>query len=492
MRKSGILLPVTSLPSKYGIGCFSKSAYDFANWLKQSGQSYWQILPLCPTSYGDSPYQSFSTFAGNPYLISLEQLISEGLLTEEECNEADFGDNEEQIDYKKMFDNRITLLRTAYSRNSKNYDVFYRENSYWLSDYSMYMALKYHFDQKPWNMWPEDIKLRKTDALTHYGKILSEDINFWIFVQNEFYKQWNKLKTHINNNGISVIGDIPIYVSYDSADVWASPELFELDENLNPICVAGCPPDGFSESGQLWGNPLYNWRLHRENDYSWWISRISHSLKLYDVLRIDHFRGFDKYYSIKYGSRDATCGSWRDGPGAELFECVKDKLGKINIIAEDLGFVTESVKKLLRDCNFPGMKVLEFAFDSRDSGETNDYLPHNYPDDCIAYTGTHDNQTISSWFETILPDEAKAVRDYLCDPYVPDNEIHIPLIALLMRSRASVCIIPIQDWLGLKDNARINTPSTLGNNWTWRVKENQLNDILAEKIYNMTKIFGRL
>lgn len=492
MRKSGILLPITSLPSKYGIGCFSETAYEFAKWLKKSGQSYWQILPLCPTSYGDSPYQSFSTFAGNPYLISPEQLINEGLLTKDECDEMDFGDNDEQIDYKKMFDNRITLLRTAYSRSSENYDVFYSENSYWLSDYSMFMALKYHFDQKPWNMWPDDIKLRKADALSHYGEILYDDINFWIFVQYEFYKQWNSLKTHINNNGISIIGDIPIYVSYDSADAWASPELFELDENLNPLCVAGCPPDGFSAKGQLWGNPLYNWKLHKENNYSWWISRISHSLKLYDVLRIDHFRGFDKYYSIKFGSSDATHGTWRDGPGAELFECVKDKLGKINIIAEDLGFVTESVKKLLSDCKFPGMKVLEFAFDSRDSGETNDYLPHNYPDDCIAYTGTHDNQTISSWFETISPDEAKNVRDYLCDPYVPNSKIHIPLIALLMRSRASVCIIPLQDWLGLKDNARINTPSTLGNNWTWRVRENQLTVTMAEKIYNMTRIFGRL
>ena len=496
MHSSGILLPVTSLPSEYGIGCFSQSAYDFIDWLKSSGQSYWQILPLCPTGFGDSPYQSFSTFAGNPYMISLKELIKEGLLTKEECDSLDFGDKENYIDYKKQYENRFKLLNTAYKRsniqNDDKYTKFISENNYWLYDYSLFMALKYKFKQSVWNTWPQDIRQRKAEAIEKYSKELKEEIEFWNFVQYKFYSQWNKLKAYANKNNISIIGDIPIYVSYDSADVWANPKLFELDENALPINVAGCPPDGFSKKGQLWGNPLYNWEVHKKSDYEWWIKRLEYSFKLYDVLRIDHFRGFDEYYSIEYGSEDATLGKWRKGPGAELFKKAKEELGERNIIAEDLGFITDSVKGLLNECGFPGMKILEFAFDSRDTGTSNDYLPHNYPKNCVAYTGTHDNQTLSSWFKTISDAEQKAVREYLKDYYTPDSEIHLPLIALIMRSAASLCIIPIQDWLGLSDDARINTPSTLGTNWRWRLNKVQLTDSIKKEIYNMTKTYGRI
>jgi len=496
MRKSGILLPITSLPSKYGIGCFSKSAYDFTDWLKDAGQSFWQILPLCPTGFGDSPYQSFSTFAGNPYMISLEELIEEGLLTKEECDSIDFGDSEVFIDYKKMYENRYTLLNKAYKNsnifNDSDFIKFISDNKFWLDEYSLFMALKNKFDQSIWNTWPDDIRLREESALERYRQELKEEILFWQFIQYKFYCQWNKLKTYVNKNEVSIIGDIPIYVSFDSADVWANPELFELDENLNPINVAGCPPDGFSKKGQLWGNPLYKWENHKITDYEWWTKRLNHAFKLYDVLRIDHFRGFDEYYSIKFGSEDATDGKWRKGAGAELFKEAEKKLGKKNIIAEDLGFITDSVKALLDECGFPGMKVLEFAFDSRDTGVSNDYLPHNYTNNCVAYTGTHDNQTISSWFKTISESEQKAVRNYLCDYFTPDTKIHIPLIALIMKSTASLCIIPIQDWLGLSDAARINTPSTTGINWRWRIRKEQLDENIKRTIYNMTKTFERL
>ena len=496
MRKCGVLLPVTSLPSEYGIGCFSKSAYDFIDWLKDSGQSYWQILPLCPTGFGDSPYQSFSTFAGNPYMISLEGLICEGLLTKEECDSVDFGESNTYIDYKKQYENRFLLLKKAYAKSdiTKNaeYNKFIGENNYWLRDYSLFMALKYKFCQKVWNQWPDGIRKRQQEELEKYRNELKDEIEFWNFVQFKFYKEWISLKEYANKNNIAIIGDIPIYVSYDSVDVWANPQLFELDESGTPTSVAGCPPDGFSKTGQLWGNPLYRWNIHKKTDYEWWIKRLAHSFKLYDVLRIDHFRGFDEYYSIKFGSKDATVGQWKKGPGAELFKKAKESLGEKNIIAEDLGFITDSVKKLLNDCGFPGMKILEFAFDSRDEGSSNNYLPHNYPKNCVAYTGTHDNQTIFSWFKTISDDERKSVREYLCDRYTPDSQIHMPLIASIMQSSASLCIVPMQDWLGLDDKARINIPSTTGENWQWRLNKHQLNDSIKKEMYNMARIYERL
>ncbi len=496
MRKSGILLPITSLPSEYGIGCFSKSAYEFIDFLKDSGQSYWQILPLCPTGFGDSPYQSFSTFAGNPYLISLKNLIDQELITKEECDNTDFGNNKNYIDYEKMYHNRFKILKKAYERSNiqsdNNFKEFVDKNSYWLFDYSLFMALKYKFGQKIWNTWDNDIKLREKIALEKYRNELSYEIDFWSFLQYTFFCQWNKLKQYANKNGVSIIGDIPIYVSLDSADAWANPKLFDIDENGFPTRVAGCPPDGFSKTGQLWGNPIYNWENHKKEGFDWWIKRFSHSFKMYDMLRIDHFRGFDEYYTIEYGKENAIQGEWKKGPGIELFNAVKEKLGEKAIIAEDLGFMTDTVKKLLSDCGYPGMKILQFAFDMRDESASNDHIPHNYIKNCVAYTGTHDNQTLLSWYKTITEKERENVRNYLCDYYTPDDKLNYPLISLILKSNASLCIVPIQDFLCLDDKARINTPSTTSGNWQWRLSKNELDKNLSKKIYNMTKIYDRL
>ncbi len=483
-------MPIFSLPSKYGIGVFDKSAYDFIDFLKKSHQTYWQILPLGPTGYGDSPYQSFSTFAGNPYFISLNNLIDKSAI-----NTFDFGKNEDSIDYGKIYENRFQVLRKIYKKsspeNNQEFKIFKEENEAWLENYALFMSLKKHFNEKSWLKWDKDIKMRKSASISYYTELLKEEIEFNKFLQYLFYKQWNEIKLYANKNGIKIIGDIPIYVALDSVDVWANPELFQLDSEYFPKAVAGCPPDGFSKKGQLWGNPLYNWEIHKKDGYNWWQKRLEHCFLLYDVVRIDHFRGFCEYYSIPYGDEDATKGHWERGPGKELFSEFLKKSKNKEIIAEDLGFVTDSVKKLLKDCDFPGMKVLEFAFDSRDENSKNDYLPHNYPVKCIAYTGTHDNQTLKSWFKTISEKEQQMVRQYLCDFYTPDEELNMPLISLIMRSSAQTCIIPMQDYLSLDDKARINIPATQGNNWQWRIKKELLTDELAEKINLITKTFGR-
>lgn len=495
-RTAGILLPITSLPSKYGIGCFSKSAYDFVDWLKEAGQSYWQILPLGPTSYGDSPYQSFSTFAGNPYFISLEALIEEGVLTEEECEAADFGKRADDIDYEKQYLNRYPLLRKAYERSNisenPDYQRFVAENAWWLSDYALFMAVKDRFEGKPWTEWAEDIRLRWENAMDYYRRELYFDIEFQQYLQYQFYRQWTQLKHYANEKGIQFIGDIPIYVAMDSADAWAHPELFQLDENNQPTAVAGCPPDGFSATGQLWGNPLYRWDYHRQTGYSWWISRLWYCFQLYDVVRIDHFRGFDEYFSIPFGAESAIGGHWEKGPGIELFRRVEEALGWKQVIAEDLGYVTDSVRQLVQESGFPGMKVLEFAFDSRDSGCANDYLPHNYMENSVAYTGTHDNETIAGWWKSITPEEQKLARAYLCDQHTPAKYLHKSFISLIMRSRASLCVIPIQDYMGLDNKCRINKPSTVGINWRWRLTEDQLTKELQEEIYETALRYGRM
>lgn len=494
-RESGILLSVASLPSRYGIGCFSKEAYEFVDQLKAAGQSYWQILPLGPTSYGDSPYQSFSTFAGNPYYISLENLIDEGLLTREECEAADLGDDAGLVDYEKLYENRFPLLRKAYERsgagNDREFLRFKAENAWWLDDYALYMAVKARFDQAAWTQWAKDIRLRWQNALDYYRRELYFDIEFHQYLQYLFMSQWNRLKAYANSRGIRIVGDIPIYVALDSADAWASPELFQLDENNAPQAVAGCPPDGFSATGQLWGNPLYRWDYHRQTGYGWWIKRLSYCYRLYDVVRIDHFRGFDQYFSIPAGAENAVGGHWEQGPGIELFRRVKEALGDKEIIAEDLGYVTDSVRRLVAETGYPGMKVLEFAFDSRDSGCASDYLPHNYPENCVAYTGTHDNETIAGWFESIKPEEQKLARDYLCDHYTPVEELHLPFIGLVMRSQARMCIIPLQDYLGLGNDCRINTPSTVGENWRWRLVPGQMSEAVTEEIGMVTRRYGR-
>ena len=494
-RESGILLSVASLPSRYGIGCFSKEAYEFVDQLKAAGQSYWQILPLGPTSYGDSPYQSFSTFAGNPYYISLENLIDEGLLTREECEAADLGDDAGLVDYEKLYETRFPLLRKAYERsgagNDREFLRFKAENAWWLDDYALYMAVKARFDQAAWTQWAKDIRLRWQNALDYYRRELYFDIEFHQYLQYLFMSQWNRLKAYANSRGIRIVGDIPIYVALDSADAWASPELFQLDENNAPQAVAGCPPDGFSATGQLWGNPLYRWDYHRQTGYGWWIKRLSYCYRLYDVVRIDHFRGFDQYFSIPAGAENAVGGHWEQGPGIELFRRVKEALGDKEIIAEDLGYVTDSVRRLVAETGYPGMKVLEFAFDSRDSGCASDYLPHNYPENCVAYTGTHDNETIAGWFESIKPEEQKLARDYLCDHYTPVEELHLPFISLVMRSQARMCIIPLQDYLGLGNDCRINTPSTVGENWRWRLVPGQMSEAVTEEIGMVTRRYGR-
>ena len=494
-RESGILLPITSLPSPYGIGCFSREAYEFIDYLKKAGQSYWQILPLGPTSYGDSPYQSFSTFAGNPYFISLEDLIEEGVLTREECAQADPEVQEDSIDYAKLYEERYPLLRLAYERSdiSKNADFvrFCQENDWWLSDYALFMAVKARFGGKAWTKWAQDIRLRWGYALDYYRRELYFDIEFHKYLQFTFFKQWSRLKAYANRQGIRIIGDIPIYVAMDSADAWANPSLFQLDENNRPLAVAGCPPDGFSATGQLWGNPLYNWEYHRNTGYSWWISRLAHCYRLYDVVRIDHFRGFDEYFSIPADADDATQGHWEKGPGIQLFQAVRHALGEKEIIAEDLGYVTDSVRQLVKESGYPGMKVLEFAFDSRDSGCASDYLPHNYPENSVVYTGTHDNETIAGWYQSIRPEERLLARDYLCDHYTPVGKLHLSFISLAMRSSARMCVIPIQDYLGLDNTARINTPSTVGTNWKWRLTKEQLSPELRELIGKITLRYGR-
>lgn len=495
-RTAGILLSITSLASKYGIGCFSKTAYEFVDWLKEAGQTYWQILPLGPASFGDSPYQSFSTYAGNPYFISLEALIEEGLLTAEECDAVVFGENEKEVDYEKIYNGRFQLLRKAYERSniSQNpeYSEYMQKNNWWLSDYALFMAVKDRFAGKPWTEWAEDIRLRWGNAMEYYRHELYFDIEFQQFLQFTFYRQWMSLKRYANEKGIKIIGDIPIYVAMDSADTWAHPELFQLDQDNVPVAVAGCPPDGFSATGQLWGNPLYRWDYHNWTGFDWWMKRLAHCFEMYDVVRIDHFRGFDEYFSIPYGAETAIDGHWEKGPGIALFWRMKEVLGDREVIAEDLGYMTDSVRQLVKDSGFPGMKVLEFAFDSRDSGCANDYLPHNYNENCVAYTGTHDNETITGWLQSITQEERQMVRDYLCDYYTPDQELYRSLVGLVLQSKADMAIIPMQDYLGKGNETRMNQPSTVGINWKWRLRPEDLSEDLKNEIYSMTKRYGRL
>ena len=492
MRGSGILLPIASLPSRYGIGAFSKEAYEFVDFLVKAGQTYWQVLPLGPTGYGDSPYQAFSTFAGNPYYIDLEELIENGWLSRKDCDTVDFGNDASKVDYEKIYFGRFKLLRKAYRKSrieeGKDYTEFVRDNAYWLDNYALYMALKTKYKGKSFYVWKEEDRLRKPAALKAYQKDakFAEEVGFWKFTQYLFFKQWYALKAYANEKGIRIIGDIPIYVAPDSADTWANPELFQLDENNLPVGVAGCPPDYFSPTGQLWGNPLYRWDYHKKTGFDWWLKRLAFCFKMYDVVRIDHFRGFDEYYYIPYGDKTAEFGHWEKGPGFELFAEVKKKLGKQNIIAEDLGLLTPSVIKLVKKTGFPGMKILEFAFDSN---EDNDYLPHNYEKNCVVYTGTHDNDTVMGWYPTLGKADKKYALNYLGVKNA--KTIAWDLIRLAMSSVADTAIIPMQDYLELGSEARINTPSTLGNNWDWRMKADAYSVALANKIYTLTKLYGR-
>ncbi len=492
VRKSGVLMHISSLSSPYGIGSMGKEAREFVDFLKKSGQSYWQILPVCPTSYGDSPYQSFSTFAGNPYFIDLELLREEGLLQKEDYVDVDWESTPDKVNYEALYYKRYDILRKAADRFIENpsseYSDFCDEQKEWIYDYALFMALKDANGGVAWTEWDEDLKKRNPKALEDAKTKYSKEIEFWKIMQFLFFKQWKSLRQYANDRGIEIIGDLPIYVALDSVDVWANPHLFLLDENLEPIDVAGCPPDGFSATGQLWGNPLFRWDVMEEEDYDWWVRRISQACKIYNVLRIDHFRGFDSYYAIPYGADTAMNGEWRIGPGIKLFKAMERKIGPQNIIAEDLGYLTDSVRQLLKDSGFPGMKVLEFAFDSRDSNNA-DYLPHNYPEYCIAYAGTHDNETICGWKKTAAPEDIAYAKDYL---KLSDDDFCWDMIDRLWATAANTVIIQAQDILELGSESRMNIPSTLGGNWSWRALEGAFTDEIADRLRKITEQHNRL
>ena len=493
MRTNGILMPVFSLPSAYGIGDMGPEAYRFVDFLDKAGQSFWQILPLNPTNYGDSPYQSFSTFAGNPYFVSPDLLIEDGLLTEGEVRSFDFGHDPEHVNYGKLYNNRLPMLKIAFSRfkGGEDYERFVTENNEWLDGYALFMTIKNLHQDKGWTDWEDDYRFRKPEAIERVRCEHADLIDLYKFIQYEFDLQWKALKAYANERMIRIIGDVPIYVAYDSADVWANPGQFYLDDDLQPVKVAGCPPDAFSEDGQLWGNPLYLWDKMAEGEepFHWWRKRVARALELYDVIRIDHFRGFEAYYTIPYGNKTAAGGKWVKGPGMSLFKAIQaDYPGEnLPIIAEDLGFLTPEVKQLLKDSGFPGMKVLQFAFDSR---EESDYLPHNFTRNCVAYTGTHDNDTIIGWTQTAAKADVEFAKKYLHANQ--DEGFNWTMMRAAMMSVADTCVLMMQDFMGLSSDARINEPATVGSNWQWRIDGGCINDWLAEIIHDNTKMYGRI
>ncbi len=493
LRKSGILMHISSLPSDYGIGTMGEEAYKFIDFLNNSKQGYWQILPVCPTSYGDSPYQSFSTYAGNPYFIDLDLLKKDGLLTKSDYSTVDWGDNPEYVDYEKVYNSRYKVLKKAYKRfcdtDKTEFYKFLSDNERWISNYALFMSIKGKNDGKCWSEWEDGLKYRDSHSLWQFKEAHPEEIEFWEFIQFEFFKQWQALKEYANEKNVKIIGDIPIYVAFDSADVWVSPDLFELDEKLMPTAVAGCPPDAFTADGQLWGNPLYSWKRHKETGYGWWIDRIKVAMQLYDVVRIDHFRGFDEFYSIPYGDKTARNGKWVQGPAMDLFKALKDKLGELPIIAEDLGFLTPSVKQLLTESGFPGMKVLEFAF-YPDSDS--DYLPHNYDKNCVAYIGTHDNAPIKEWLEETDKKSIEFCKEYIGFSGKSENGFIWSLTKVMLASVADTAIMQMQDILELGSESRMNTPSTPQGNWQWRMKKGAVTKTLEKKLSALTKLYGRI
>lgn len=490
MRTSGILMHISSLPSEYGIGTMGREARKFVDFLVKSGQTYWQILPICPTSYGDSPYQSFSSLAGNPYFIDPETLCKDKLLTVQECKSYSWGRKKTEVDFGILYENRYDLLKKAYARfikkEPKDYQEFCEKEQAWLDDYAVFMALKDANGGAAWSEWKQELRFRDEDAMNAVREEYAEEINFYKMLQYLFFKQWWSLKEYANRKGIQIIGDVPIYVAGDSADVWANPEQFYLDENLNPIEVAGCPPDAFSEDGQLWGNPLFRWDVMKADGYRWWTNRIGAMSKLYDIVRIDHFRGFDSYYAIPAKDTTAKNGVWKEGPGMDLFNTMEAKLGKLNIIVEDLGFLTPSVLKLVKDSGFPGMKLIQFAFDTR---EESDYLPHNYQSHSVVYTGTHDNDTILGWMKTAPRDSVNFAKKYF--NLTKEEGYNWGMMRGAWASVSDMAIVPMQDILGLDGKARMNTPSTLGCNWKWRAKADQITPQLAKKVKKYMKMYGR-
>lgn len=528
-RNAGILMPVSSLPSPYGIGTFGKDAYDFVTFVKECNHKYWQVLPLGPTTYGDSPYQSYSAFAGNPYFVDLDMLIEAGFLLKSEVISRDWGDgivpvnvseddavngrfgtyrdgnigDERYVSYEKIYNNRFDILRIAYNRFKaacaeskktlakglplyKQFDNFVKDNADWLEDYALFMALKSHFNNVSWGEWETDIKFRKPEAMSRYEEQLSDDIGYWKFIQFEFYLQWNALKQYTNSNGIEIIGDIPIYMGYDSVDVWANQGEFQLDENLTPIKVAGVPPDAFSDAGQKWGNPLYDYDKMEANGFSWWRKRMAASAKLYDVIRIDHFIGIVKYYTIPADMPDARQGEYRQGPGQKLLDVINESIGDKKIIAEDLGVEVPEVAKILKENGYPGMKVLEFAFGG---DRKNPHLPYNYTQNLVCYGGTHDNETLLGFFEDRGDWELGYAYDYL------DTRDKGRMVDQVFRaaysSVAVLTVFAVQDILKLGNWARMNLPSSMGNNWKWRMQKGQLGQHELECMRYLASVFDR-
>jgi 4-alpha-glucanotransferase len=491
-RSAGVLLPIASLPSRYGIGTMGKAARQFIDFLSEARQTYWQILPIGPTSYGDSPYSSFSSYAGNPYFIDLDDLAAEGLLKKSEYAQEDWGEDPGRVDYGLLYRKRFNVLRLATDRMAQKiqpaeYQEFLNREKGWLNDYAMFMAIKQKVGGKALNQWPKDLRQRNPESLKQIKQELADEITFWIRVQYLFFRQWNALREYAHRKSIRIIGDIPIYVAADSVDVWANPGQFQLDQDGMPKEVAGCPPDGFSADGQLWGNPLFDWDAMKQDRYSWWISRIRHQMRFYDVLRIDHFRGFASYYAIPAHDSNARSGRWRKGPGLEFFEEVRRSIGKVDIIAEDLGFLTPDVIQMVKDTGYPGMKVLEFAFDTRDTGSG--YLPHTYSRNCIVYAGTHDNDTINGWMKNAPKSSVKRAIEYL--HLDPKEGYHWGMMRGAYESVADVAIMQVQDLLGLGTEARTNIPSTTGN-WTWRCLPGQLTKPIAKKLAAWMELYGRL
>ena len=490
MRSSGILLHISSLPSPCGIGTLGKAAYEFADFLHEAGQHYWQILPIGPTSYGDSPYQSFSTCAGNPYFIDLELLRDDGLILQEELDSIDWAAHEERVDYGFQFSVRFDLLYHAFERGRDRYarevEDFRAENP-WVEEYALYMAVKRSRGMVSWEQWPEEIRLRRPGAVETYATVLAEDMNFFIFLQFLFFRQWDALRSYVHDKGIEIIGDLPIYVPYDSCDVWANPSLFQLDEQGVPTGVAGCPPDYFAKDGQLWGNPLYDWQKMSADGYRWWKKRIRAASRLFDVIRIDHFRGLESYWSIPYGEETARNGKWVKGPDHDFIRALKESFPELRLIAEDLGFLTPEVIRLQKDSGFPGMKVLEFAFDPR---EPSNYLPHRYERNCICYSGTHDNETLVQW-QAAQSDETLAyTMEYL--GVSDEKDLTWGILRAGMASVADTFIAQMQDYLGLGAQSRMNEPGTVSQkNWSWRLKKTDLTPELGQKIRRLTSMYER-
>ena len=489
-RTSGVLLHITSLPNEFGIGSLGEESREFIIKLKQAGQTWWQILPIGPTGYGDSPYQSFSSFAGNPYLINLDYLKNCSLLTDEEITEVKSLYDCNRVDFGKLYNERYITLRRAYERfdkSSLDFESFCRENSFWLNDYALFMTLKDENNGKPWQEWEDKYKFRDKEAIEEFENNNFSKVNFYRFLQFQFFNQWDGLKRFAHENGIKILGDLPIYVAEDSSDCWANPELFSLDEKLKPIWVGGCPPDGFSEDGQLWGNPCYDWQVHEETDYDWWVNRFKWLFSIFDCVRIDHFRGFESYWRIPAGDDTARNGSWIQGPGMKLFSKLKDELGELPIIAEDLGYMTKEVYEFRRETGFPGMKILLFAF-AKDA--SSDYLPHNMDKNFVVYPSTHDSDTVIGWIKEHDREEVEFAKRYL--NMTEEEGLNWGMIRGAMTSVADMAIFQMQDILGLGNETRMNYPGTALGNWTWRMKIGEFSEELIEKLKSYTQMSGRL